>query len=397
MMAIWQIDGCQIHNDNGSNKNWIPQLTNSSNYRRRLNCIVEEMVVCSFTDCKKVAEQAVELICCRFGLLACHTCAAPGFYGELKKCPNCYKSITKKDFFEKAETRRRIEQLRKKFEKWKERAMSTEERLRLKEAITCKVCKEPCSKAVSLLTCCPSASCRKCALGKLREDNKKCWGCQKPSGDVNTPSQLVNNDLVRVGVTFYKEKLLDRSSGTFEIFVLLSNMDTIEVSEIRDRFKNEKLLKRKLAQNAAKERERETKPLSDEEQARLQRLLIRNKTKLQRNGEPIQSQLEVRDTFTGTGSPKLNKELGKGKRHFDGTTVQRYIEPECNGKNTGTWHMAPDSYSRQSCGKRERVDGGGWAVEGLLDQSTREKISKAWIRGEKLASVETKSEFWKYN
>ena len=362
--------------------------------KARLNCIVEEMVLCSFTNCKKVAEQAVELICCRLGLLACLACAVPGFYGGPKKCPNCCKSITKNDIVKKAETRRRIEQLRQKYEKWKDRTLSKEERSRLKEVITCKVCKELCSKAVSL-ACCPSASCRKCALAKLREDNTKCWGCKELSEDVNTPSQLVNNDLVRVGVTFYKEKQLDRSSGTFEIFVLLSNTDILEVSETRDRLKNEKLLKRKLAHNAAKERERETKPLSDTEQAQLQRLLMRNKTKLQRSGEPIQSQLEVRDIFTGTGSSKLNKKLAKGKRHFDGTTVQRYIEPERTG--TGTWHLAPDSYSRQRGGNKEMVNDGGWAVEGLLDQNTREKISKAWISGEKLASVETKSEFWKHN
>ena len=366
--------------------------------KARLNCTVEEMVLCSFTNCKKVADQAVELICCR--LLACLACASPGFYEGPKTCPKCSKSITKGEFIKKTETRKKIDQLKNKWEKRKDRNMSLEERLRFKEAIACKVCKELCSKAVSL-ACCPSASCRKCALAKLKEDNTKCWSCGVLSVDVHTPSQLVNNDLVRIGVTFFKEKQLDRSCGTFEIFVLLFNTDVSEESEIRDRLKNERLLKRKLADNAAKERERETavkeretKPLSDCEQAQLQRLLVRNKTKLERNGEPIQkpaSQFEVRDIFTGTGSVIMNKKLAKGKRHFDGTTVQTYKVRKSTFTEIGpppTWHPPPDSRRR---GGKKRM------VEGLLDQNTSEKIAKAWIKGENLATVETKSEFWKYN
>ena len=100
--------------------------------------------------------------------------------------------------------------------------MSREETLRLKAVISCKLCKEPCNKAVSLI-CCGSASCRKCALDKLREDKTKCWGCGELSGDVNTPSQLVNNDLVRIGVAFFNKNQSDRVSATFEMFVLLSN------------------------------------------------------------------------------------------------------------------------------------------------------------------------------
>merc|ERR1712130_661521 len=246
------------------------------------------MEICNFANCKKVKKNAVE---------------------------------------------RRIEALRKKYEQQRDKKLSKDEMLRLKEAITCKVCKQLCSKAVSL-PCCSSASCRNCAIGKLREDNTKCWSCGELSEDVNTLSQLVNNDLVRVCVTFYKERQMDRSIGTFEIFVLLANTDILES---RDHFKNEKLLKRKLAHNAAKERERETaaknskqetKPLSDMEQAQLKKLLRRNKTKLERNVEPTQCQLEVRDIFTGTGIVKLNKKIGKG-RLFDGTTIQRNVTPGC--------------------------------------------------------------------
>ena len=184
--------------------------------------------------------------------------------------------------------------------------------------MTCKVCHELCSKAVSLV-CCRSASCRKCACGKLKEDNTKCWVCGELSEDVNTLSQLVNNDLVRVGVTFFKEKQLDRS---FEIFVLLANTDISEGT--RDRLKKEKLLKRKLAENAAKEREREKKPISESEKAQLQKLLMRNKTKSEQKGDHTQSQSQVRDIFTGTGSTRLNKRLANGERCFDGTTVQRH-------------------------------------------------------------------------
>merc|ERR1711974_260578 len=104
---------------------------------------------------------------------------------------------------QKAEERRKIEELRKEWGK-RDKTMSIGERLRLMDAITCSVCKEPCSKAVSL-KCCGSASCRKCALGKLKEDNTKCWGCGELSEDVNTPSQLVNNDLVRIGVAFFND------------------------------------------------------------------------------------------------------------------------------------------------------------------------------------------------
>ena len=347
------------------------------------------MVLCSFPNCKKVAAKAVELICCR--LLVCLACAQPGFYAGTKQCPECSKIITEGDLAEKDEARKRIEQLRKKYEQRKDRTMSRDEKLRLKEAITCKVCKEPCNKAVSL-ACCPSASCRKCALGKLREDNTKCWGCGELSADVNTLSQLVNNHLVRVGVAFYKEKQLDKSSATFEIFVLLANTDILET---RDHFKKEKLLKRKLADNAAKERERETKPLSGSDQAQLQRLLMRNKRKLEPDGEPSQSQLEVRDIFTGTGITRLNKKLAKGERRFDGTTVQRHFKSMApvsrRPRPPRSYHPPPTTYHK------EMVGGGGRAMEGLLDRNTCEKISKAWIRGEKHATVETKSEFWKHN
>jgi len=215
---------------------------------------------------------------------------------------------------------------------------------------------------------------------------------------VNTLSQLVNNDLVRVGVTFFKEKQLDRRSGTFEIFVLLANTDILET---RDRLKKQKLLKRKLADNAAKERERKKKPLSDLEKAQLQRLLMRNRTKLERKGDHIQFKLEVRDIFTGIGSTKLNKKLGKGQRHFDGTTVQRHLAnvsrrprpPPC-------YYPPPDTFHKEIVegrGVHLPLSVSGCAMEGFLDQNTRETITKAWIGGEKLASIETRSEFWKHN
>jgi len=218
---------------------------------------------------------------------------------------------------------------------------------------------------------------------------------------VHTLSQLVNNDLVRLGVTFYKEKQLERSSGTFEVFVLLHNTDISRVLEIRDSFTSERLLKRKLADNAAKERERESatkeremKPLSDGEQAQLQRLLVRNKTTLQRNGEPVQtlnqrpaSQFEVRDIFTGTGSVKMNKELAKGKRQFDGTTVQTYRKRRSTFTEIGppaTLHPPPDS-------KRRSGKSGCW--KGCWIRTRVKRLQKLGLEENNLALLKLNQSF----
>ena len=54
-----------------------------------------------------------------------------------------------------------------------------------------------------------------------------------------------------------------------------------------------------------------------------------------RNGEPQYErefgQLEVRNTFTGTGNTKLNKELDNRRRRFDGSTIQQYRERRVKG------------------------------------------------------------------
>ena len=57
----------------------------------------------------------------------------------------------------------------------------------------------------------------KCALGRLREDNTRRWGCGKVSEDVFTPSHLINNDLVRIAVAFLKEHQGEETvAATFE-------------------------------------------------------------------------------------------------------------------------------------------------------------------------------------
>jgi len=172
--------------------------------------------------------------------------------------------------------------------------MSMEEGLMLKAAITCKVCEEPCSKAVSL-ACCGSASCRKCALAKIKEDKTKCWGCGELSGDVNTPSQLVNNDLVSFFIA--NHWLGSTSRATVEIFVLLSNRE--QRSEVSEEVK-----------------------LYDEP----------NKQ------EHSFSHFGVRDIFTGTGSSSWNRKLGMGKRKWDRTTIQKFCE---NGTGVRQRYKAP--------------------------------------------------------
>ena len=192
--------------------------------------------------------------------------------------------------------------------------MSIGERLRLLDAITCTVCKEPCSKAVSL-KCCGSASCRRCALAKLKEDNTKCWACGKLSGDVNTPSQMLNNDLIRTGVAFFnKNQSLCRVSATFEIFALLSNTERSEISELGACSTNDEsqTLNYHFFHGSTMDEEEDNK---------------RNKTDVELYVEPDDqsfSQFGVRDIFTGTGDTKLNKKLSEGNRKFNGTSVQSF-------------------------------------------------------------------------
>ena len=272
------------------------------------------MWVCSFTNCHNIASEAVDLICCN--LLACLSCATPGFYEGPKKCPSCCKTITEEDFVQNAEVRRKVEPLRK---KWKDKILSSKEIMRLKEVTACNVCQQPCSKAVSL-ACCRFVSCRKCALDMLRQDNTKCWSCGELSEDVITPSQLNNNYLARNGVTFLNENQPEmdlnkpmyvspeRRSATFEIFVLLHHSENIHGIQ----------------------KAKEAKSLSESEQAQLQKLLMRNKTEeLELDGEPMMEfRPEVRDIFTGSGQTSFNKKLakafGKESRKFDGTSIQRY-------------------------------------------------------------------------
>ena len=272
--------------------------------------------------------------------------------------------------------------------------MSREETLRLKAVISCKLCKEPCNKAVSL-ACCGSASCRKCALAKLREDKTKCWGCGELSTSLNfSPSQLLNNDLVRIGVSFFNENQSDRVSAPFEIFVLLTacskndedktkrgwyqlirrnrrDKTYVELYDeldeqpspqfgVRDggNTKRTEKVPRKLEYNArATKRE-----LAESEKDQLALQLLRNKrnkTDVDLYGEPDEhpsSHFGVRNIFTGTGSRAFNRELGEGKRKFDNTSIQKWNE---NG--TGRYKRYKAPWNR---GPRQPLRGQAFVREG---------------------------------
>ena len=103
---------------------------------------------------------------------------------------------------------------------WKQQACFQKETNRLREAVECKLCRKTCSKAVSL-TCCPSVSCRNCALSKLKEDNQRCWTCGQKAVNLVTPSQLVNHNLVRAGVKHLMKEAKVTKNSPFVIFLLL--------------------------------------------------------------------------------------------------------------------------------------------------------------------------------
>ena len=193
--------------------------------------------------------------------------------------------------------------------------------------LSCTSCSDLCAKAVSMDCCYPLATCRKCALGRLREDNTRCWGCGRVSEDVFTPSHLINNDLVRIGVAFLKEHQGEEPvAATFEIFALLHK----DISKIVKRKSETPDLVENLSHNTTEKRE-----LEHSEEVKLHELLVKDQMNLFRNGEPQYEkefgQLEVRNTFTGTGNTKFNKELSKGRRRFDGSTIQEYRERKVKG------------------------------------------------------------------
>ena len=205
--------------------------------------------------------------------------------------------------------------------------MSKKERKWLKQMLSCTSCSDLCAKAVSMDCCYPSATCRKCALRSLRENNTRCWGCGRVSEDVFTPSHLINNDLVRIGVAFLKEHQgEERVTVTFEIFALLHK----DISKIAKRKSETPNLVENPSHNTTEKRE-----LEHSEEMKLHELLVKDQMNLFRNGEPQYErefgQLEVRNTFTGTGNTKFNKELSKGRRRFDGSTIQEYRERRVKG------------------------------------------------------------------
>jgi len=174
------------------------------------------MLVCEF--CMEPAEAAVKIDCCH--LTACRGCVDRD---EPRNCPSCLSMITGKDFKVDLETVRFLEAAKSDWRHWKEQTCFLEDTERLKKALQCKLCGNACSKAVSL-TCCPSASCRKCVLSKLKEDKQWCWNCGLKAANVITPSQLVNNYLVRAGVKYIVKEGQVTKDSPFIVFLLLHSL-----------------------------------------------------------------------------------------------------------------------------------------------------------------------------
>ena len=164
---------------------------------------------------------------------------------EPRNCPSCLSTITRKDFKVDLEMVRFLEAAKSDWRHWKEEACFLEDTARLREALQCKLCGKPCSKAVSL-TCCPSASCRNCALAKLKEDKQQCWNCGLKAANVITPSQLVNDYLVRAGIKYIAKEGEVTKNSPFIIFLLLHSsqhkarsdsenldIDGVELAELR--------------------------------------------------------------------------------------------------------------------------------------------------------------------
>ena len=157
----------------------------------------------------------MQIDCCH--LTACRGCVDRD---KPRDCPSCLSAITRKDFKVNLDMVRFLEAAKSDWRHWKEEACFPEQSDRLRESLQCKVCGKACSKAVSL-ACCPSASCRKCALAKLKEDKQRCWNCGLQAANVITPSQLVNNYLVRAGVKYIAKEGKVTKNSPFIIFLLL--------------------------------------------------------------------------------------------------------------------------------------------------------------------------------
>ena len=179
----------------------------------------------------------MQIDCCR--LTACRSCVDRD---EPTNCPSCLAKITRKDFKVNLEMVRFLEAAKSDWRHWKEQACFLEDTDRLRRVVQCKLCGKNCSKAVSL-TCCPSASCRKCALSRLKEDKQRCWNCGLKAANVVTPSQLVNNYLVRAGVKYIVKEGQVTKNSPFIVFLLLhsslqkarsdSDIDGTEMAQLR--------------------------------------------------------------------------------------------------------------------------------------------------------------------
>ena len=163
----------------------------------------------------KVFHAVMQIDCCR--LTACRSCVDRD---EPRSCPSCLAKITRTDFKVDLEMVRFLEAAKLDWRHWKEQACFLEETDKLREVLRCKLCGKACSKAVSLI-CCASASCRKCALSKLKEDKQWCWNCGRKSVNVITPSQLVNNYQVRAGVKYIIKEGKVTKNSPFIVFLLL--------------------------------------------------------------------------------------------------------------------------------------------------------------------------------
>ena len=190
---------------------------------------------------------------------------------EIVNCPICQSEITRKDFKVDQKLIMFLEAAKSDWRHWQEQTSCTDETEMLKKALECRLCGQLCSKAVSL-TCCGSASCRKCAISQLKVNKQHCWSCGYKTGSVITPSQLFNNHLVRAGVHLFTRDGKVSSKSSFIFFLLLDSIgkgvcclcpdsDKLNVSYSRKTYQSSRILdKSEIVPLVIPERHKTVKP-----------------------------------------------------------------------------------------------------------------------------------------
>ena len=208
----------------------------------------------------------LQILCCH--LTACRSCVDKD---ELINCPICQSEITRKDFKVDQKLIMFLEAAKSDWRHWQEQTWCTDETEMLREALECRLCGQLCSKAVSL-TCCGPASCRKCAISQLKVNKQQCWSCGYKTGSVITPSQLINNHLVRAGVHLFTREGKVSSKSSFIFFLLLDSIgkgvccqcpdsDKLNVSYSRKTYQSSRILdKSEIVPHVIPERHKTVKP-----------------------------------------------------------------------------------------------------------------------------------------